>query len=87
MPIQAVSLRTSIAAIALIAAWLLPIEAAHAAVVRQPYLQMGSPTSMTIVWRTNTAPSGNSEVEYGEIFDTYDPVRPPRPPSCRTRLS
>jgi len=72
MPIQAVSLRTSIAAIALIAAWLLPIEAAHAAVVRQPYLQMGSPTSMTIVWRTNVAPSGDSEVEYGEIFGTYD---------------
>jgi hypothetical protein len=38
-------------------------QLAIAAVVRQPYLQQGTPTSMTIVWLTDT--SSNSIVHYG----------------------
>ncbi|MBZ5641119.1 MAG: DNRLRE domain-containing protein, partial [Acidobacteriia bacterium] len=38
--------------------------------VREPYLQLGTPTSMTIVWRTDT--STDSRVQYGTTFGTYD---------------
>ncbi len=38
--------------------------------VRQPYLQLVTPTSMTIVWRTDVAT--NSRVQYGTVFGTYD---------------
>ena len=39
------------------------------ALVREPYLQLGTPTSMTIVWRTTT--STTSVVEYGTVFGSY----------------
>jgi uncharacterized repeat protein (TIGR02059 family) len=38
---------------------------AVAALVRQPYLQLTAPTSVTIVWRTNLTCSNDSRVEYG----------------------
>ncbi|MBP7148345.1 MAG: DNRLRE domain-containing protein [Acidobacteria bacterium] len=37
--------------------------------VRQPYLQMVTPTSMTVAWRTDTAT--DSRVEYGTVFGTF----------------
>ena len=36
-----------------------------AALVREPYLQSPSPSSMTIVWRTNLTCSNDSRVQYG----------------------
>src|SRR6185369_5470831 len=38
--------------------------------VRQPYLQMATPTSMTIVWRSTSA--SNSRVHYGTTQGTLD---------------
>jgi hypothetical protein len=38
--------------------------------VRDPYLQLGTPTSMTVVWRTDVAT--NSRVLYGTTFGVYD---------------
>ncbi len=38
---------------------------AGAAVVRQPYLQLVTPTSTTIVWRTDLNSADNSQVKYG----------------------
>lgn len=59
-------------AVAILALGLAP-AAGQAAVVRQPYLQHGTPTSMTIVWRTNSAPAGDSELlEFGQTFGVYD---------------
>ena len=39
--------------------------AARAAVVRQPYLQLDTPTSITVVWRTDNAT--DSRVRYGTV--------------------
>jgi hypothetical protein len=50
----------------MIAAFLLGLAApAWAAVVRQPYLQLDTPTSITVVWRTDTA--SDSRVRYGTV--------------------
>jgi hypothetical protein len=38
---------------------------ATAAVVREPYLQMVTPTSITIVWQTDLNSANNSRVQYG----------------------
>ena len=38
---------------------------AWAAVVRQPYLQLTTPTSVTVVWRTDT--TSDSRVHYGTV--------------------
>ena len=40
---------------------------AAAAVVRQPYLQLVTPTSITIVWRTDLNSADNSQVKYGTV--------------------
>ncbi|WNM58153.1 FG-GAP-like repeat-containing protein [Candidatus Nitrospira allomarina] len=40
---------------------------AVAAVVRQPYLQLVTPTSITIVWRTDLNSADNSQVKYGTV--------------------
>ena len=44
---------------------LLAAPTASAAVVRQPYLQLETPTSMTIVWRTDSAT--DSRIRYGTV--------------------
>ena len=38
---------------------------AAAALVREPYLQQVTPTSVTVVWRTDLNSANNSQVEYG----------------------
>jgi hypothetical protein len=38
--------------------------------VREPYLQLGTPTSMTVVWRTDVAT--DSRVAFGTTLGTYD---------------
>jgi hypothetical protein len=40
---------------------------ANAAMVRQPYLQLVTPTSITIVWRTDLNSANNSLVRYGTV--------------------
>ena len=40
---------------------------ATAAVVREPYLQMVTPTSITIVWQTDLNSANNSRVQYGTV--------------------
>ena len=40
---------------------------AAAAIVRQPYLQLVTPTSITIVWRTDLNSADNSQVKYGTV--------------------
>ena len=40
---------------------------ATAAVVREPYLQMVTPTSITIVWQTDLNSANNSRVQYGIV--------------------
>ncbi len=41
------------------------VTPAAAAVVRQPYLQLATPTSITVVWRTDLNSADNSQVKYG----------------------
>jgi hypothetical protein len=41
-------------------------------IVRQPYLQLVTPTSITIVWRTNLESANNSRVQYGTVFGTLN---------------
>ncbi|WP_447964756.1 PKD domain-containing protein [Nitrospira sp. Ecomares 2.1] len=41
------------------------VTPAIAAVVRQPYLQLVTPTSVTVVWRTDLNSADNSQVKYG----------------------
>ncbi len=43
------------------------VAPAAAAVVRQPYLQLVTPTSVTIVWRTDLNSADNSQVKYGTV--------------------
>ncbi|MDH3503410.1 MAG: FG-GAP-like repeat-containing protein [Nitrospirota bacterium] len=43
------------------------VAPAAAAVVRQPYLQLVTPTSITIVWRTDLNSADNSQVKYGTV--------------------
>ncbi|WNM58152.1 PKD domain-containing protein [Candidatus Nitrospira allomarina] len=40
---------------------------AAAAIVRQPYLQLVTPSSITIVWRTDLNSADNSQVKYGTV--------------------
>ena len=40
---------------------------ATAAVIREPYLQMVTPTSVTIVWQTDIGSANNSRVQYGTV--------------------
>ena len=40
---------------------------AAAAVVRQPYLQLVTPASITIVWQTDLNSADNSRVQYGTV--------------------
>ncbi len=47
---------------------LLLLASAHpafAAIVREPYLQLATPTSITIVWRTDLLSPSDSRVEFG----------------------
>ncbi|MDR4481978.1 MAG: fibronectin type III domain-containing protein [Nitrospirales bacterium] len=48
-------------------ALLTAVTPAAAAVVRQPYLQLVTPTSITIVWRTDLNSADNSQVKYGTV--------------------
>ena len=45
---------------------------ALAALVREPYLQLTTPTSVTIVWRTDLTSANNSQVEYGTDAGNLD---------------
>jgi hypothetical protein len=47
---------------------LFSVAPANAAIVRQPYLQLVTPTSITIVWRTDLNSANNSRVQYGTVF-------------------
>ena len=47
---------------------LFALAPANAAIVRQPYLQLVTPTSITIVWRTDLNSANNSRVQYGAVF-------------------
>ena len=47
---------------------LFSVDPANAALVRQPYLQLVTPTSITIVWRTDLNSTSNSRVQYGTAF-------------------
>jgi hypothetical protein len=49
---------------------LLIASPADAALVRQPHLQLITPTSITIVWRTDLQSASNSRVQYGTSFGT-----------------
>ncbi len=40
---------------------------ANAAVLREPYLQLVTPTSITIVWQTDLASANDSRVQYGTV--------------------
>jgi calcineurin-like phosphoesterase family protein/purple acid phosphatase-like protein/VCBS repeat protein/FG-GAP repeat protein len=48
------------------------VAPAAAAVVRQPYLQLVTPTSITIVWRTDLNSADNSRVQYGMVAGTLN---------------
>ncbi len=43
------------------------VAPAAAAVVRQPYLQLVTPSSITVVWRTDLNSADNSQVKYGTV--------------------
>ena len=45
---------------------------AEAAVVRQPYLQVVTPSSVTVVWRTDQNSADDSRVQYGTDLGTLD---------------
>ncbi|MEO8326622.1 MAG: fibronectin type III domain-containing protein, partial [Nitrospirota bacterium] len=49
---------------------LVSLAPAAAAVVRQPYLQLVTPTSVTVVWRTDLISADNSRVQYGTVSGT-----------------
>lgn len=44
------------------------VAPSSAAIVREPYLQLVTPTSITIVWRTDLNSANNSRVQYGTTF-------------------
>ncbi len=56
-----------VAVILALAALALPRPALALALVRAPYLQKGTPNSVTVVWRTDTA--ANARVRYGSAPD------------------
>ncbi|HNP31217.1 MAG TPA: metallophosphoesterase family protein, partial [Nitrospirales bacterium] len=49
---------------------LVSVVPAAAAIVRQPYLQLVTPTSVTVVWRTDLNSADNSRVQYGTVAGT-----------------
>ncbi|MCA9458666.1 MAG: metallophosphoesterase family protein, partial [Nitrospira sp.] len=49
---------------------LVSVVPASAAIVRQPYLQLVTPTSVTVVWRTDLNSADNSRVQYGTVAGT-----------------
>ncbi|HNP28805.1 MAG TPA: FG-GAP-like repeat-containing protein [Nitrospirales bacterium] len=49
---------------------LVSVVPAAAALVRQPYLQLVTPTSVTVVWRTDLNSADNSRVQYGTVAGT-----------------
>ena len=51
---------------------LVSVPPASAAIVRQPYLQLVTPTSVTVVWRTDLNSADNSLVQYGTVFGTLN---------------
>ena len=51
---------------------LVSVIPATAAVVRQPYLQLVTPTSVTVVWRTDLNSADNSRVQYGTVSGTLN---------------
>ncbi len=51
---------------------LVSVAPASAAIVRQPYLQLVTPTSVTLVWRTDLNSADNSRVQYGTVFGTLN---------------
>ena len=51
---------------------LVSVAPASAAIVRQPYLQLVTPTSVTLVWRTDLNSADNSLVQYGTVFGTLN---------------
>ena len=60
-----------------ILSWLLLVMVAsgvpaEAAVVRQPYLQLVTPNSVTVVWRTDQNSADNSRVQYGTVLGNLD---------------
>ena len=63
-------LRSTLCTLALFAVMALP-GVSGAAVVRQPYLQLGTPDSMTVAWRTDVGDPVDSVVEYGTVFGVY----------------
>ncbi|MDR4461321.1 MAG: metallophosphoesterase family protein, partial [Nitrospirales bacterium] len=58
------------------------VTPAAAAVVRQPYLQLVTPTSITIVWRTDLNSADNSQVKYGTASDNLNQTA-----TCTTQTS
>ena len=48
------------------------ITPAYAAVLRQPYLQLVTPSSITIVWQTDLNSANNSRVQYGTVVGTLN---------------
>ena len=45
---------------------------AYAFLVREPYLQLVTPTSITIVWRTDLSGGNDSQVQYGADSGNLD---------------
>ncbi len=46
---------------------LLPAKEASAAILREPYLQLVTPDSVTVFWRTDLASPADSRVQYGVV--------------------
>lgn len=61
---------TLLAAVGCVALWASPGEAQGQTVTRGPYLQLGTSTSMVIVWRTDSPT--DSRVRYGSAAATLD---------------
>ena len=52
--------------------FLVSVVPATAAIVRQPYLQLVTPTSVTVVWRTDMNSADDSRVQYGTVLGILD---------------
>ena len=62
--------RALLFAAALAASWTMPLTARAQKVTRGPYLQLGTPTSMVVKWRTDSPT--NSRVRYGVAASKLD---------------
>ncbi len=60
------SVRRILLGILLLLSWTSVLPAA-AAIVREPYLQQATPTSITIVWQTDLNSASNSRVQFGTV--------------------